>query len=187
MPRLIDFGIARPLTAPDVARQQQTVEQQRYFSPVNAAPEQLRGEAVAVTCDIYQLGTLLHELLCGSPIFAAGGDSLAELERKITSVVPPTPSQAAGSAPDAVAAARRFASGTALAKALRGDLDAIVQRAVRKEPAQRYLSVEQLAQDLERHQLDLPVLGRARATAAIAWAASSGATAAVSPPPPRCC
>lgn len=160
VPRLIDFGIARPLAAPDVARLQQTVEQQRYFSPVNAAPEQLRGEAAAVTCDVYQLGTLLHELLCGSPIFAVGGDSLVELERKIASVVPSAPSQAAASAPEAVASARRFASGAALAKALRGDLDAIVQRAVRKEPDRRYLSVEQLSQDLERHQQDLPVLGR---------------------------
>jgi eukaryotic-like serine/threonine-protein kinase len=160
MPRLIDFGIARPLAAPDVVRLQQTVEQQRYFSPVNAAPEQLRGEAVAVTCDVYQLGTLLHELLCGSPIFAVDGGSLAELERKIASVVPPAPSQAAASATEAVASARRFASGTALGRALRGDLDAIVQRAVRKEPDQRYLSVEQLAQDLDRHQQDLPVLGR---------------------------
>lgn len=160
VPRLIDFGIARPLAAPDVARLQQTAEQQRYFSPVNAAPEQLRGEAASVTCDVYQLGTLLHELLCGSPIFAVSGDSLAELERKIASVVPPAPSQAAEAAPEAVANARRFAGGAALAKALRGDLDAIVQRAVRKEPAQRYLSVEQLAQDLERHRQDLPVLGR---------------------------
>ncbi|WP_313917147.1 serine/threonine-protein kinase [Tahibacter sp.] len=160
VPRLIDFGIARPLVAPDAARLQQTVEQQRYFSPVNAAPEQLRGEAAAVTCDVYQLGTLLHELLCGSPIFAVDGDSLAELERKIAYVVPSTPSQTAASVPEAVASARRFASGAALAKALRGDLDAIVQRAVRKEPAQRYRSVEQLAQDLERHRQDLPVLGR---------------------------
>ncbi|WP_166654243.1 serine/threonine-protein kinase [Tahibacter aquaticus] len=160
VPKLIDFGIARPLALPDVARLQQTAEQQRYFSPVNAAPEQLRGEAAAATCDVYQLGTLLHELLCGSPIFALDGESLAELERKIATVVPPTPSQAAASAPAAVANARRYGSGLALAKALRGDLDAIVQRAVRKEPAQRYLSVEQLAQDIQRHQQDLPVLGR---------------------------
>lgn len=160
VPRLIDFGIARPLGAPDAARLQQTVEQQRYFSPVNAAPEQLRGEAVAVTCDVYQLGTLLHELLCGSPLFALEGNSLAELEKKIASVVPATPSQAAQAVPEDVANARRCTSGAALARALRGDLDAIVQRAVRKEPAQRYLSVEQLAQDIARHQQDLPVLGR---------------------------
>lgn len=160
VPRLIDFGIARPLGAPEVARLQQTAEQQRYFSPVNAAPEQLRGEAVAVTCDVYQLGTLLHELLCGSPVFALQGSSLAELEHKISSVVPATPSQAASAAPKPVLEARRCASSAALASSLRGDLDAIVQRAVRKEPAQRYLSVEQLAQDIARHQQDLPVLGR---------------------------
>lgn len=160
MPRLIDFGIARPLGAPGAANLQQTAEQQRYFSPVNAAPEQLRGEAVAVTCDVYQLGTLLHALLCGSPIFAVSGDSLAELERRITSVVPATPSQAAATAPQSVAHARGLSGSAALARALRGDLDAIVQRAVRKEPALRYASVEQLAQDLERHQQNQPILGR---------------------------
>lgn len=159
-PRLIDFGIAKPFDASDATRVQQTVDQHRFFSLVNATPEQLRGDPVSVTCDVYQLGTLLHELLCGSPLFTLTGASLAEAEHKILRVVPDAPSRIAAAAPDSVARARSKPSSRALATALRGDLDAIVQRAVRKEPNRRYASVEQLSQDVERHLHDVPILGR---------------------------
>jgi serine/threonine-protein kinase len=159
-PRLIDFGIAKAFDASDAARVQQTVDQHRYFSLVNATPEQLRGDPVSVTCDVYQLGTLLHELVCGSPIFALGGASLSEAEHRILGVVPDAPSRVAAAASNDVARARRQPSPRALAAALHGDLDAIVQRAVRKEPNRRYASVEQLAQDIDRHLHDVPILGR---------------------------
>lgn len=160
LPKLIDFGIARPFGTAGAASLQQTVDQHRYFSLANAAPEQLRGKAISVACDVYQLGTLLHELVCGSPIFALAGQSMAEIEHRIASVVPDAPSRVAESAPEPIVQARRAGSAGALAARLRGDIDVIVQRAVRKEPGQRYASVEQLSQDLELHLQDRPILGR---------------------------
>jgi eukaryotic-like serine/threonine-protein kinase len=160
MPKLIDFGIAKPIHLLDAATVEETATHQRYFSPVNAAPEQIRGESVSVACDVYQLGTLLHELLTGKPIFDLQGSSTSDLERRISSVIPAAPSRAAESVVEEVAQARALDSAKALSRALRGDLDAIVQRAVRKEPHQRYASVEQMSQDIERHLRDEPVLGR---------------------------
>jgi eukaryotic-like serine/threonine-protein kinase len=160
VPRLIDFGIAKPIQLLDVEHARQTATHQRYFSPVNAAPEQIRGDAVAVTCDVYQLGTLLHELLCGRPIFSVEGASISALEKKISSITPELPSVVAAESTDQAAQARGFLNARGLSRRLRGDLDAIVQRALRKEPHTRYASVEQLSQDIERHLQDQPVIGR---------------------------
>jgi serine/threonine protein kinase len=160
VPRLIDFGIAKPIHLLDAVSVEETATHQRYFSPVNAAPEQIRGESVSVACDVYQLGTLLHELLCGRPIFEWKGSSVSDLEHKISAITPDAPSTVAASATDEVIQARALSSRQALARAVSGDLDAIVQRAVRKEPQLRYASVEQLSQDIERHLHDQPVLGR---------------------------
>jgi eukaryotic-like serine/threonine-protein kinase len=160
VPKLIDFGIAKPIHLHDAESAQQTAIHQRYFSPVNAAPEQIRGESVSVACDVYQLGTMLHELLTGSPIFDLHATTAAELEQKICAVIPQLPSDTAAVAAEAVLQARDVHTPQALARTLRGDLDAIVQRAVRKEPHLRYGSVEQLSQDIERHLQDQPVHGR---------------------------
>jgi eukaryotic-like serine/threonine-protein kinase len=160
VPKLIDFGIAKPIHLLDAAKAEETAAHQRYFSPVNAAPEQIRGESVSVACDVYQLGTLLHELLCGRPIFEWKGSSVSDLEHKISAITPDAPSAVAASATDSVIQARAASNKHALARAISGDLDAIVQRAVRKEPQLRYASVEQLSQDIERHLQDRPVHGR---------------------------
>jgi eukaryotic-like serine/threonine-protein kinase len=160
VPKLIDFGIAKPIHLHDAESAQQTATHQRYFSPVNAAPEQIRGGVVAVTCDVYQLGTLLHELLTGKPIFDLHAISAAELERNICTVIPTPPSVIAATAVESTTQTRALSTAQALARALRGDLDAIVQRAVRKEPHMRYASVDQLSQDIERHLHDQPVHGR---------------------------
>jgi eukaryotic-like serine/threonine-protein kinase len=160
VPKLIDFGIAKPIHLLDAVSVEETATHQRYFSPVNAAPEQIRGESVSVACDVYQLGTLLHELLCGRPIFEWKGSSVSDLEQKISAITPDAPSAVAASATDEVIQTRSLSSRQALARAVSGDLDAIVQRAVRKEPQSRYASVEQLSQDIERHLQDQPVLGR---------------------------
>jgi eukaryotic-like serine/threonine-protein kinase len=159
-PKLIDFGIAKPIQLLNAELAKQTATQQRYFSPVNAAPEQLRGEAAAVTCDVYQLGTLLHELLCGRPIFPLAGTSIADLEHKISKLTPDAPSVIASALTQTELQARALANASALSRLLRGDLDAIVQRALRKEPQLRYSSVEQLSQDIERYLQDQPVLAR---------------------------
>jgi eukaryotic-like serine/threonine-protein kinase len=87
-PKLIDFGIAKAISLDSA----QTGTAQRFFSPHHAAPEQLRGGAVGVTCDVYQLGTVLYELLCGRPVFDFEGQSAAQVEEAILGKVPSAPS-----------------------------------------------------------------------------------------------
>ncbi len=156
-PKLIDFGIAKPLTLLADDEHQQTATAHRFFSPSNVAPEQLRGERVGVACDVYQLGTLLHELLCGSTIFDASGLTAGQLELRILGASPEAPSARAARASDAVAHAHGAATPAAIARELRGDLDAIVAHALRKVPSERYGSVEQLADDLQRYLDGRPV------------------------------
>ncbi len=156
-PKLIDFGIAKPLGLLADEEHQQTATAARFFSPSNVAPEQLRGERVGVACDVYQLGTLLHELLCGATVFDASGLTAGQLEQRILDVAPEAPSARAARASDATAQAHAAATPAALVRELRGDLDAIVAQALRKPPRERYGSVEQLADDLRRYLDGRPV------------------------------
>ena len=125
--------------------------------PGNVAPEQLRGERVGVACDVYQLGTLLHELLCGASVFDAAGLTPGQFEQRILEMVPESPSARAERASEATALDHGAASASALARELRGDLDAIVALALRKLPAERYGSVEQFADDLQHWLTGRPV------------------------------
>ena len=156
--RLLDFGIAKALDDLD-----STVTAERFFTPAYAAPEQLLGEPVTVGCDIYALGALLYELLCGAPPFEVAGKRAAEVERLILST-PPRPMEHAFTS---LPAARRDVLGAPADPAawrvrLRGDLESIVQRAMRKEVGARYASVEALDKDIERHLSHRPVSARGR-------------------------
>ncbi len=155
LPKLIDFGIARPLQPEAV-----TLTQHRFFSPLNAAPEQLQGEAMGVACDVYQLGTLLYEMLCGRPIFDLEGKTAGSIEKAILHQLPQLPSARIGAGDAALAQSRRCHDAGALQRQLRGDLDEIALLALRKEPERRYASVEQLMEDVERHLQELPVQAR---------------------------
>jgi len=142
-PKLLDFGIAKPLlTRFGTQDVHETSAAQRFFSPHNAAPEQLRGKPVTVGCDVYGLGILLYEMLAGVTPFDFGGKSPGEMEGVILDAEPRAPST-------------RVAD-----KALAGDLDAIVMHALRKQPEQRYATVEQLANDIHRHLNGRPVEAR---------------------------
>jgi serine/threonine-protein kinase len=158
VPKLIDFGIAKPLLldAANVA----TLTQQRFFSPLNAAPEQLQGEAMGVACDVYQLGALLYELLCGRPILDLEGKSPGAIEEAIRQQIPLRPSARNEANDVAIAQARHCGDVRALQRQLRGDPDEIALLALRKEPERRYASVEQLMEDIERHLQALPVRAR---------------------------
>ena len=142
-PKLLDFGIAKPLQHRLGSIEiEQTHAAQRYFSLRNVAPEQLRGETVTVTCDVYGLGTVLYELLCGHPLYDLEGLNLAEVEQRISQDDPPPPS-------------RRAATGSAALlpwqRALAADLDAIALFALRRDPQTRYASVDALAADIHRY------------------------------------
>ncbi|HET7844510.1 MAG TPA: serine/threonine-protein kinase, partial [Xanthomonadales bacterium] len=98
-PKLIDFGIAKPLN--EVHATQAGLQ---LFSPSNAAPEQVRGERCGVACDVYQLGTLLYELLTGATVLGDGLASPGEVEQAILHRVPPRPSEVVARKGDAAGA-----------------------------------------------------------------------------------
>jgi hypothetical protein len=155
--KLLDFGIAKPLGA---AGDQETGTAERYFTLSHAAPEQWRGEPVTVGCDVYALGVLLYELLAGSPPFDFDTLSPGQIERLILHTPPELPSRRAAQAPAAVAAVRGCAQPQGLAQALRGDLDAIVERALRKGVGERYATLEQFDADIEAYLDQRPVSAR---------------------------
>jgi serine/threonine protein kinase/tetratricopeptide (TPR) repeat protein len=146
VPKLLDFGIAK-LLAPDAAAPQpRTLTAMRVMTLENASPEQVRGETVTTATDIYALGVLLHRLLTGRGPYAAATSTAHDLARAICEDDALRPSDVAADA----AAARR----------LRGDLDTIVLKAVQKDPARRYGTVEQFAEDITRYLSGRPVLAR---------------------------
>lgn len=161
--RLLDFGIAKAV-APGVAA---TVDAQAFFSPASAAPEQVSGAPTSVATDVYALGVLLYELLCGQLPLDTDERSAAELNRAIAHEIPPLASRRLAKLEareperaQAVAQARGAASAQALRRQLQGDLDAILARCLRKEPEQRYASVERLADDLRAWLHAQPVAAR---------------------------
>jgi serine/threonine protein kinase len=155
--RLIDFGVAKLLTAHDDGQSQITRQYGRALTPAYASPELVRGECLDTASDIYSLGVVLYELLTGSrPYQIKASTSTVELEQAIATarIERPSTRLASGAGPARATSQRR------LAARLRGDLDAIVLRALCKVPQQRYASASELADDLQRHLRGQPVLAR---------------------------
>src|SRR5512138_1123254 len=153
---LLDFGIAKLLSS-DAPSAGITQWAEGPLTPDYASPEQLGGQAVGTASDIYSLGVLLHELLVGSRVFSMGRVSRRELEQAILTRDPQRPSQVVTT--EAVAAARRTTP-RRLAQSLKGDLDTIVLKALKKAPTERYLSVGAFAQDIANFLESLPVSAR---------------------------
>jgi eukaryotic-like serine/threonine-protein kinase len=173
VPKLLDFGIAK-LLSPEGALESadQTATVTRVLTPNYASPEQVRGQPITTASDVYSLGVVLYELLAKRPPYHLTDTDPKELLRVVCEHDPEKPSTAAarakgeeGTAPSAGIAGARPDSGPGLARRLKGDLDAIVLKALRKEPERRYTSVEQLSEDIRRHLSGQPVLAR-RGTAA---------------------
>ena len=143
--KLLDFGVAKllrndPLVAATLTGDPKPVTQ-RY-----ASPEQIRGTHVDTISDVYSLGVVLYRLLTGQHAQPFETSDPREIARVICDRTPSAPSTVAGS--------RR------LRRQLRGDLDKIVLKALRKEPERRFSSVEQLSEDLRRYLEGLPVLSQ---------------------------
>ena len=134
--KLLDFGLAKLLDSHPVDGAP-ALTTQRWMTPEYAAPEQVRGQPATTLTDVYQLGVVLYELLTGALPFGTRQQSAFELERAILEREPQAPS-----------VSRRE---------LRGDLDAIVLKALRKEPEKRYASAHDFAEDVRRHLSGHPV------------------------------
>lgn len=167
-PKLLDFGIAK-LLAPESLSHTLPVTrlQERILTPENAAPEQVLGRPITTATDIYSLGVLLYQLLTGRSPYRLLSYSQLQLERAICMDDPVRPSQMVVAklngekdSDRSRISDRRGLSPQRLRARLRGDLDAIIAMAMRKEPDRRYASVEAFAGDVNRHLLGRPVLAR---------------------------
>ena len=146
---LLDFGIAKLFEPGDLAMADTELTRAagRPLTPLYASPEQLRGEPLTTACDVYSLGVVLYELLCGERPYEPKADTPAQIEHAILDADPRAPSRRALRDD---AAHQRGLSVPALRKGLAGDLDAIVLHALVKQPSRRYTSVEALLADLDR-------------------------------------
>jgi serine/threonine-protein kinase len=144
--RLLDFGIAKLLEQGRAVETELTRSSGRALTPSYASPEQIEGKPLSVASDVYSLGVVLYELLTEARPYAPVRDSPAALEDAILIVDPARPSQ--------VVKDLRFA------RALRGDLDTIVLKALRKKPEERYATVNAFADDVERYLQGRPVQAR---------------------------
>jgi tetratricopeptide (TPR) repeat protein len=144
VPKLLDFGIAKLLTPGEG----DTVGM-RLWTPDYTSPEQVRGGPVTTRTDVYSLGLILYEMLCGGKAQNADVSTPLTLDNSICEAAPPAPSRQATERGE-----------RALARQLQGDLDIIVAMAIRKEPERRYPSAAALSDDLRRYLQGMPVEAR---------------------------
>jgi serine/threonine protein kinase len=165
--KLLDFGIAKLIEAEESATPATEITQLggRALTPEFAAPEQLRGEPVTTATDVYALGVVLFNLLCGRRPYGTDPLTPAQLEHAVLEVEPPRMSQALGGAGAAELADARRVPASRLRRELRGDLDTIVAKALKKPPAERYPSALALAEDLRRYLNHEPVLAQPESVA----------------------
>lgn len=158
--KLVDFGIAKLLDEPDDVGV--TATHDRVLTPRYAAPEQVLGGEITTATDVYGLGAVLYELLSGCRTFTDEeirrallvGGGIPDPPRMSVALARATPDEAAA------IARRRGATVAGLRRALRGDLDAIVAKALRPDPGDRYATVAALADDLRRARSSEPVTAR---------------------------
>ena len=170
VPKLLDFGIAKLLSPGWAEASEATASMVRLMTPEYASPEQLRGLPITTGSDVYSLGVVLYELLSGRHPYRLVSRQPGEVAEVVLREEPEKPSSAAsrekaadeeatdevkgttGELPD-----KAFQPTTRNPKSLRGDLDNIVLKALRKEPQRRYASVQEFSEDIRRHLEGLPV------------------------------
>lgn len=144
--KLLDFGIAKVLDTGPLPRADLTQAGARLMTPEYASPEQIARAPVGTASDIYSLGVLLHVLLTGKRPYRLARDSRAALEEAILLQPPTRPSE--------------VAQDQSQRRALRGDLDTVVGKALKKRPDERYATVQAFADDIQRHLDRRPVLAQ---------------------------
>jgi serine/threonine-protein kinase len=176
VPKLLDFGIAKVLAShnnDEYIYDGLTRPGTWHLTPEYASPEQILGETITTSSDIYSLGVLLYVLLTGHHPYKFHNNSPAELNRIVSGVKPEKPSLVVTKtvevktdsgksiviSPEKICRDRND-NPHGLSKSLAGDLDNIIHMAMRKEPSRRYLSVQQFSEDINRHLNGLPVIAR---------------------------
>jgi eukaryotic-like serine/threonine-protein kinase len=144
--RLLDFGIAKLMEGELTQETQLTQQSGRALTLDYASPEQIRGEPIGTASDVYSLGIVAYELLTEAKPYQLKRQSAAALEEAIASVD--------------VRLASTASSNIIFSKDLKGDVDAILNKALKKSVVERYPSVDAFAQDIERHLANLPVQAR---------------------------
>ncbi len=176
-PKLLDFGIAKLLDPDDATRRDITRASEQPMTPRYASPEQVRRRPIATASDIYSLGTLLYRLLTGQLPCGLENCFFGEVPLRIVEQEPVKPSVVVSR--DTTGGSRRFFRKAAnagltaksvsrtrdgdpikLRRCLTGDVDAIVLKALRKDPRRRYSSAQRLAEDIRRHLEGRPVAAR---------------------------
>ncbi len=164
--KLLDFGIAKLMECDGQSGESPlTLEGGRAMTPEYAAPEQLKGEPVTAGTDVYASGVLLYVLLTGHHPADAGPRTPAGLVKAILETEPSRPSEIVASmkanGENAVTnAKKRATTPEKLARLLRGDLDTIVGKALKKNPRERYASIKAFADDLQRYLRHEPISAR---------------------------
>ena len=173
-PKLLDFGIAKLINSQLMQITVATGPQLRLMTPEYASPEQVRGSPVSTSTDVYSLGALLYEILTGHRPYRFESRIEQEIVRVVCEVDPERPSSAVSRieelrssdggtrrvTPETVSRVRE-GDPTRLRRRLSGDLDDIVLKAMEKAPPKRYLSAQQMAEDIQRHIDGMPVTARA--------------------------
>jgi eukaryotic-like serine/threonine-protein kinase len=189
-PKLLDFGISKILSKEFEQMNSATITKLGVMTPSYASPEQIQSKSVTTATDIYSLGVILYELLSGHRPFENKEDNLKEICQAIIETDPPLPSAMIETATDRMkslmkaetvvkpeanfpllknknfetdAGRMRHTNPQTVnlsSNSLRGDLDNIILKALRKEPERRYSSAGNLSEDLKRHLRGLPVTAR---------------------------
>ena len=181
--KLLDFGIAKLLNSNDF---EQTVTQARMFTPEYASPEQINGQLITTASDVYSLGVILYELLGGQRPFQSKSKNYQEIINRILTEEPVRPSaisdfrfQISDSESESETLKNKGQktkhkeqktypenpkSQIRNSKSLKGDVDNIILKALRKEPERRYQSVQEFSEDIRRYLSGLPVSATADST-----------------------
>jgi eukaryotic-like serine/threonine-protein kinase len=165
-PKLLDFGIGKILTPQAETAEAGTATQLGLMTPAYASPEQIQGKRIGTASDVYSLGVILYELLTGKKPYKFSAHSQLEIERAVCESEPIRPSSVVRRplqtehGKSTLEEKQRTTGNGRRTKSLKGDLDNIILKALRKEPAARYASVQEFSEDLRRYLEGLPVMAR---------------------------